>query len=76
MSISKPVTESLDQKIMNLKKLSNVKVTDHEPDTFNRLQLWRISANSSYINKAWENTSENIKISVKKWEQHKSWFMK
>ncbi len=38
MSISKQVTESLDKKILNLKKLNNVKVTeDHEPDTFSRV---------------------------------------
>ena len=34
------------------------------------LQLWRTSASSSYVNKAWKNIVENIKISLKQWEQH------
>jgi len=29
------------------------------------LQLWKTLADISYVNKAWENTAKNIKISVK-----------
>ena len=66
MSISKQVTESLDKKILNLKKLNSVKVTETmslTPST--GMQLRRTSASSL----AWENISENIKIPVKEWEQ-------
>ena len=66
------MNESHDTEILNLNKLNNVKVTDdHEPDTFNRF-----AASSSHVSKAWENIAENIKITVKQWEQHKPWFMK
>jgi len=28
-------------------------------------KLWKTLADNSYVNKAWENTADNIKISVK-----------
>jgi len=29
------------------------------------LKFWKILADNSYVNKAWENTADNIEISVK-----------